>query len=66
MSERGPLRDLVRRLWCGSACYESALSYSLERRQFDQPIAGFQLTQRKLVEMMVAVQRTLVALHLGR
>jgi glutaryl-CoA dehydrogenase len=49
------------------ACYESALDYSIERHQFDQPIASFQLTQRKLVEMMVAVQRgTLVALHLGR
>jgi glutaryl-CoA dehydrogenase len=49
------------------ACYEAALAYSLERRQFDQPIAGFQLTQRKLVDMMVAVQRgTLVAIHLGR
>jgi glutaryl-CoA dehydrogenase len=35
--------------------------------QFDKPIASFQLTQRKLVEMMVAVKRgTLVALHLGR
>ena len=54
---------------CGAAraCYEAALAYSLERTQFDRPIAGFQLTQRKLVEMMVAVQRgTLVALHLGR
>ncbi len=54
---------------CGAAraCYESALDYSLERRQFDRPIASFQLTQRKLVDMMVAVQRgTLVALHLGR
>ena len=49
------------------ACYESALDYSIERHQFEQPIAGFQLTQKKLVEMMVAVQRgTLVALHLGR
>ncbi len=54
---------------CGAAraCYEAALAYALERIQFDRPIAGFQLTQRKLVEMMVAVQRgTLVALHLGR
>ncbi|UDY36956.1 acyl-CoA dehydrogenase family protein [Dermatobacter hominis] len=54
---------------CGAAraCYEAALAYSLERTQFDQPIAGFQLTQKKLVDMMVAVQRgTLVALHLGR
>ncbi|HSJ34267.1 MAG TPA: acyl-CoA dehydrogenase family protein, partial [Acidimicrobiia bacterium] len=49
------------------ACYESALEYSLEREQFDQPIGGFQLTQRKLVEMMIAVNRgTLVAHHLGR
>ncbi len=54
---------------CGAAraCYEAALAYSLERTQFDQPIAGFQLTQKKLVDMMVAVQRgTLVAMHLGR
>lgn len=48
-------------------CYETALSYATEREQFDRPIGGFQLTQKKLVEMMVAVQRgTLVALHLGR
>jgi glutaryl-CoA dehydrogenase len=51
----------------GRACYESALSYAKEREQFGTPIAGFQLTQRKLVEMMVSVQRgTLLALHLGR
>jgi glutaryl-CoA dehydrogenase len=49
------------------ACYEAALDYAITRHQFDRPIASFQLTQRKLVEMMVAVQRgTLVALHLGR
>ncbi len=49
------------------SCYETALAYSKERIQFDQPIASFQLTQAKLVDMMVAVQRgTLVALHLGR
>jgi len=49
------------------SCYETALEYSKEREQFNQPIGGFQLTQRKLVDMMVAVQRgTLVALHLGR
>ncbi len=51
----------------GRACYEAALDYATERTQFGQPIAGFQLTQRKLVELMVAVNRTaLVALHLGR
>ena len=49
------------------ACYEAALDYSTERVQFDRPIGSFQLTQRKLVEMMVAVNRSyLVALHLGR
>ena len=54
---------------CGAAraCYESALSYALERVQFDRPIASFQLTQRKLVDMMTKVQQgTLLALHLGR
>ena len=49
------------------ACYEAALDYSLERTQFDVPIASFQLTQKKLAEMAVAVNRgTLLALHLGR
>ncbi len=49
------------------ACYESALEYSLSREQFGSPIAGFQLVQRKLVEMMVSVNRSaMVALHLGR
>ena len=48
-------------------CYETALAYAMEREQFDKPIGSFQLTQRKLVEMMVAVQKgTLVAIHLGR
>ena len=74
-SMRGPLSCLNEARFgiifgaMGSArdCYETALAYSKEREQFNQPIGGFQLTQRKLVEMMVAVQRgTLVALHLGR
>ena len=49
------------------ACYESALDYASGREQFGRPIASFQLTQRTLVEMMVAVNRAaLIALHLGR
>ncbi len=49
------------------ACYETALSYTLEREQFNRPIASFQLTQRKLVDMMVSVNRgMLLALHIGR
>ncbi len=48
-------------------CYETALAYSKEREQFGRPIGSFQLTQKKLVEMMVTVERgTLLALHLGR
>ena len=74
-SMRGPLSCLNEARFgiafgaVGSArdCYEAALAYAKERVQFDKPIASFQLTQRKLVEMMVACQRgTLVALHLGR
>ena len=74
-SMRGPLSCLNEARFgiafgvMGSArdCYETALAYAKERRQFDRPIGSFQLTQRKLVEMMVAVQRgTLLALHLGR
>jgi glutaryl-CoA dehydrogenase len=49
------------------ACYESALEYAGTRTQFDRPIAGFQLTQKKLVDMMLEINKgTLLALHLGR
>jgi glutaryl-CoA dehydrogenase len=49
------------------ACYESALEYSKTRIQFGKPIGSFQLTQKKLVDMMVEIEKgMLVALHLGR
>jgi glutaryl-CoA dehydrogenase len=49
------------------ACFEAALDYAKERLVFDKPIAGYQLTQQKLAEMALEVNRgTLVALHLGR
>jgi glutaryl-CoA dehydrogenase len=49
------------------ACFEAALDYAKERRVFDKPIAGYQLTQQKLAEMALEINRgTLVALHLGR
>jgi glutaryl-CoA dehydrogenase len=49
------------------SAYESARAYTLEREQFGHPVAGFQLVQERLVEMMIAVNRgTLLALHLGR
>ena len=48
-------------------CYETALRYSQERIQFGSPIGAFQLTQQKLVEMMIGVnQGMLLAMHLGR
>jgi glutaryl-CoA dehydrogenase len=49
------------------ACFEAALDYSKERIAFGKPIAGYQLTQQKLAEMALEVNRgSLVALHLGR
>ncbi len=49
------------------ACYEAALDYANSREQFGGPISRFQLTQQRLVDMMIQVQRgTLVAYHLGR
>ncbi len=49
------------------ACFEAALEYSLERRQFDKPIASFQIQQQKLAFMALEVNRaSLLALHLGR
>jgi glutaryl-CoA dehydrogenase len=48
-------------------CLETAIDYAGSREQFGRPIAGFQLTQRKLAEMAVAVGNGhLLALHLGR
>jgi glutaryl-CoA dehydrogenase len=49
------------------SCFETALEYSKSRIQFDRPIGSFQLTQEKLVNMMLEIQKgTLLALHLGR
>ena len=48
-------------------CYQTALDYSKSRVQFGRPIGGFQLTQQKLVNMLVELNKgTLLALHLGR
>jgi len=38
-------------------CYESAVKYSQERIQFGKPIAGFQLTQKKLAEMLTEITK---------
>jgi glutaryl-CoA dehydrogenase len=72
---RGPLSCLNEArygiLWgaLGAArtCYETALEYAKTRIQFDKPIAAFQLTQQKLVDMMVEINKgLLVALQVGR
>ncbi len=48
-------------------CYECALDYSKNRIQFGKPIASFQLTQQKLVNMMLEINKGMIlALHIGR
>jgi glutaryl-CoA dehydrogenase len=72
---RGPLACLNEArygvLWgamgAARSCYESALEYAKSRKQFGRPIAGFQLTQQKLVKMLLELNKgTLLALHIGR
>ncbi len=49
------------------ACYDSALNYAKSRIQFDKPIAAFQLTQEKLVQMLNEITKAqLLCLQLGR
>ena len=47
-------------------CYETAVQYAAERIQFDKPIAAFQLTQKKLAEMLTEITKAqLLAWRLG-
>jgi glutaryl-CoA dehydrogenase len=47
--------------------YETAVSYSQQRLQFDKPLAGYQLTQEKLVNMALEINKgMLLALQIGR
>lgn len=47
--------------------YEAALDYSMERLQFEKPLASYQLTQEKLVNMLLEIQKgTMLAIHTGR
>jgi glutaryl-CoA dehydrogenase len=49
------------------SCVDTALEYAKTRIQFDRPIASFQLTQKKLVDMTIELNKgTLLAYHLGR
>jgi glutaryl-CoA dehydrogenase len=48
-------------------CLEATLAYTRERRVFDRPLSGYQLTQAKLADMAVELTKgMLLALHLGR
>ena len=48
-------------------CYQTALDYSLERKQFSKPIASYQLTQSKLAEMITQITMAqLTVYQLGR
>jgi len=49
------------------ACYDSALNYAKSRTQFNKPIAGYQMTQSKLVYMVTEITKAqLLNLQLGR
>jgi glutaryl-CoA dehydrogenase len=72
---RGPLSCLTEArygiVWgaIGAArtCFATALDYAGSRVQFGKPLAAFQLTQAKLVDMLLELQKgLLLALHLGR
>ncbi len=48
-------------------CYDSALRYTLQREQFGKPIAGFQLQQKKLAEMITEITKgQLLVWRLGK
>lgn len=48
-------------------CYDSSLRYSMQRIQFDKPIASFQLQQKKLAEMITEITKAqLLTLRLGQ
>ncbi|MBO0840780.1 MAG: acyl-CoA dehydrogenase family protein, partial [Sciscionella sp.] len=72
---RGPLGCLTEArygiIWgclgAARSSWQAALDYAGTREQFDKPIAGYQLTQAKLVDMAVELHKgLLLALHLGR
>ncbi|MCB0559435.1 MAG: acyl-CoA dehydrogenase family protein [Lewinellaceae bacterium] len=72
---RGPLSCLSKARYgiawgaIGAAmdCYDSALRYAQERRQFGKPIGQFQLTQKKLAEMITEITKAqLLAWRLGQ
>ncbi|HKA90348.1 MAG TPA: acyl-CoA dehydrogenase family protein [Haliangiales bacterium] len=72
---KGPLQTLSQARYgiswgaigAAMACYDEALQYAKARVQFSRPIAGYQLVQHKLVEMLQEITKMqLVSLRLGR
>src|SRR5436190_3269900 len=72
---RGPLSCLTQArfgicygaIGAAMACYDEALSYAKDRVQFSRPIAGYQLVQRKLVDMVQEITKAqLMCWRLGR
>lgn len=54
-------------LGAGMDCYDTALRYAKERIQFDRPIGGFQLQQKKLAEMITEITKgQLLVWRLGK
>jgi glutaryl-CoA dehydrogenase len=54
-------------LGAAMACYHTALHYAKDRRQFDRPLAGYQLVQQKLVHMITEITKgQLLAYRLGQ
>jgi glutaryl-CoA dehydrogenase len=48
-------------------CLETAVDYAAERQVFDKPLSAYQLTQAKLADMAVELNKgILLAVHLGR
>jgi glutaryl-CoA dehydrogenase len=48
-------------------CYQCALDYVKSRKQFSRPLAGYQMVQRKLVDMLTEITKAqLVCLRLGQ
>jgi glutaryl-CoA dehydrogenase len=72
---RGPLQCLSQARFgicygavgAAMACYDEALGYAKDRVQFSRPIAGYQLVQRKLVDMVSEITKAqLLCFRLGR
>ncbi len=72
---RGPLSCLTQARFgicygavgAAMACYDEALRYAKDRVQFSRPIAGYQLVQQKLVDMVSEITKAqLLCLRLGR